>query len=315
MYTPGYQTSVPLPGPAADDLAAVAVRRLEKRASAFSSWGVLKTILLGVPSFGLLPLLVWPARFREYAADDAQAMQELAEWSKQRGRRPAAVGPLLAAAEDTTFRPLPWILSLLLCIFVVGAFAIQYARQPLELASLLDCTYYHQLDISQSSPLDRNEFLYRVWIASLCLGFGLHWIQVRSHASDMKRFVARFNPVLAAESLPPVKLPGRGWSCFRPMWLLTAIVLCCYGAWWGIPMVLAGMAQRRYTKVTGRFLRAQLAGRMRQIAATRRPIVFAPPMPPPLPVSAALRRCANGRCLAVVHPQARFCPRCGSRMV
>lgn len=336
-------TSLASPAASDRDLAVAAVRRLEKRPSRFASWGLLKTIVLGVPTFGLLPLVSWSGRFREFAGDDASAMQALAQWARSRGREPAAVGPILAAAEDTSFRPLPWVFALMLSVFVIGVFAIQYASQPFTIEGLLNCTYYHRFQPYSSSPLPRAEFLYRVWVAALCFGYMLHWAQIGSHANDVKRFVRRFNPVLAAHHLPPVKWPSRGWVFFRPMWWLTAIVLCCYGAWWGIPMVLAAMAQRRYTKMTGRGVRADLARRMRDVLAMQpayarvpgagiygsiaavpgsgaAPVSAAMPMPGvpgsaplmALPLIARPKRCANPRCLAIIHPHARFCTRCGS---
>src|SRR5258708_30048128 len=87
-------------GSSPDDLAAVVIRRLEG-GSRYRAWGLFKTVLLGVPSFGLLPLFAWPVRFREHVAEESEAMKELAQWAKHRGREPAAVGPLFAAAEET----------------------------------------------------------------------------------------------------------------------------------------------------------------------------------------------------------------------
>jgi len=88
------------------------------------------------------------------------------------------------------------------------------------------------------------------------------------------------------------------------LWVLTAVVLARYGAWWGIPMVLAGMAQNRYTSVTGKRVRLELAKRVRDIVTLRQ-------MPDTM-LRAISHRCANPRCKASLRPQARFCNRCGS---
>ena len=295
--------SFPSSPPQSDDLAAVVVRRLEK-GSACRSWGLMKTILLGVPSFGLLPLLVWPARFRGYVADESLAMQELAQWAKVRGRQPAAVGPLLAAAEDTALNPLPVVSSLILVALIVGMFAIQFTHASFTLERLFDSTYGHTGGTHFVSPLPAVEFLYRVWVIALSIGYAIQFFQVRAHTADVQRFVARFNPVAEAERLPPIRFPRGGGAYFRPLWILAAVLLCMYGAWWGIPMVLAGMAQRRYTSVTGKLVRCELAKRVRDVVTLRQA--------PSVMLTSPMRRCSNPRCLAVISPKARFCTRCGS---
>ncbi|MDB5302214.1 MAG: hypothetical protein JWO87_3877 [Phycisphaerales bacterium] len=304
MVPSGYPTSG---APAAqDDLAALVVRRLERRRLAPPSWGLLKTIVLGVPTFGLLPLIVWPMRFREYVTEESQALQELAEWARARGRRPAAIGPLMAAAEDSSFRTLPLILSAMLAIFTVGAFVIQFTNFiPFTVDGLLGCTYYYSCSKPDATPGSRAQLLYMAWCVSLSIGYLLHWAQVRGHMADVTRFVARFNPVAEAESLPPVRGHKLPIGVFRPLWILTAVMLAVYGAWWGIPMVLAGMAQRRYTSVTGNLIRHELAKRVKDMVAMRRE---APQAIEAIPS----RRCGNPRCLATLPPRARFCTRCGT---
>jgi hypothetical protein len=307
MTPSGYPTSGVQPGHQ-DDLAALVVRRLERRRLAPASWGLLTTVVLGVPTFGLLPLIVWPMRFREYVTEESQALQELAEWARARGRRPAAVGPLMAAAEDTSFRALPLIISVMLALFVAGAFVIQFTNFiPFTFDSLLDCTYYYKCSSSSMSPGSRAQLLYAAWCGALSLGYLLHWAQVRGHMMDVKRFVARFNPIAEAEGLPPVRGHRLPIGVFRPVWILTAIILAVYGAWWGIPLVLAGMAQRRYTSVTSNLIRYELAKRVKDMVSMRHQT----PAPPMAMEAAPARRCGNPRCLAALPAQARFCTRCG----
>jgi hypothetical protein len=289
-----------------DALAASAVRRLESPSDR-GSWGLLKTVFLGVVSFGLIPLLAWSARFRDYARDDSEAIRDLAEWAKFRGRQPAAMRSLLAAAEETVPSPLPRVLAIVLAILIAGVFAIQFTHVPFSLDNLLDATYSHDFCPEQSSPFDRPEFLYRVWVAGLSVGYAVQWLHVRMHGQNVKRFVSQFNPVITAENLPAVRVSTRGWVYFRPLWIMTAVILSMYHAWWSIPMVLAGMAQRRYTTLTAKRLRKELARRMRDVAMTDRSPGFAAVAPP--------RRCGNPRCLAPLHPHARFCTRCGSKLI
>ena len=309
MYKAGLPTPLsPMPGQT-DDLAAVVVRRLEKPSR--GSWGLLKTVVLGVPTFGLLPLFVWSSRFWDYVVDESGALTELAEWSKARGRNPAAVGPLLAAADDTRFRPMPWVQSLIILIFLVGLLATTLRAAAFDFSTLLACTYLHWQAPHHLLYMSRHdvEFVYRAWTIALGLGYVFQWLQVRSHAADVRHFISRFNPIAQAEMLPPVLEPFNGWVYFRPLWIVTAVLLASYGAWWGIPMVLAGMAQRRYTRLTGPHLRRELARRVKDIVALRQMGVGRPG----LYAVATARRCGNVRCLAPLNANARFCARCGSR--
>ena len=277
-----------------DDLAALVVRRLEKR-SAVGSWGLLKTVLLGVPSFGLIPLLGWSRRFRPYAMDDFESAR-----SCRMGRvAPSSLGRIdsrIQAAEDTAPSPLPMVLSWVLAILIAGVFVMRYTHVPFSLESLIDSTYSHEYRSQESSPLSPEEFLYRVWVAGLSIGFVVQWLNMRVHADNMKKFVSQLNPIFAAENLPPVRMSNQGWVYFRPLWIMMAVLLAMYGAWWAIPMALAGMAQRRYTTLTAKRLRKDLANRMRDVAMTDRAPGFA--------VAAGPRRCGNSRCLAPLPPGA-----------
>jgi len=293
-----------LPSESVDDFATVLARRLQQPLPS-RAWGLLTTVILGVCSFGILPLLMWPGRFREYVMAESKAMQEIAEWARVRGKRPAAVGPLMAAAEDAAFKPLPWITCLLLTVFVVATFWLSFMHTSLTWHRLLAVTYYFHLEHA-GIALPRALNLHKIWVAVLCVGYLIHWMQVRSHLSDAKLFVARFNPLVEAEHLPLIAMPRNG-SCLRVMWIVTALFMGAYGCWWGIPMLLAAAAQRRYVRVIGPTVRRELHLRMCDIAAQRR-------MPRPIlqTAMASGQQCANRRCLAPLRAGAKFCTRCGS---
>jgi hypothetical protein len=299
------QPTSPYPAPvASDDYAAVLARRLGQQPPAGGgAWGLFTTVILGLFSFGVLPLLIWPSRFREYVSAESRAMQELAEWARIRGRRPAAVGPLLAAAEDASFRPLPWVTCLLLAVFVVGVFVISFVQQPVTYSNLLSVTYYFNMRPTTLSQAHATQ-LHKIWVAVLSVGYLLHWVQVRSHLADVRRFVARFNPVIESEFLPTIRLQR---TCgMGIMWIVAAFLMGCYGVWWGIPMLMAGAVQRRYIRTVGRELRHQLTLRLTDIAAQRRLPVITPPR------TLVQHQCPNNRCLAILRPEARFCTRCGT---
>jgi len=281
-----------------DDLAGIVRRRLERPLPGSGTWGLLTTTILGTASFGLLPLIVWPTRFRQYVEAESRGFSELAEWARARGRRPAAVAPVMAAAEDLCFRPIPWLACVLLAIFVVSSFAIQVANATLSWSELLSCTYCFQL--GHRTPFWAL-YLHRVWVGALGFGYFLHWLQVRTHLSDVKRFVDRINPIIVAEQLPPIPRPGNGLGLFFcPMWIIAAVMMTSYGAWWGIPMLMAAAAQRRYVRGVSPRLRREIINRLRDIEENRR-------MP-----AMQVEHCANERCLAPHPPLARYCKRCGA---
>lgn len=282
--------------------AATLANRLEQRPKD-PSWGLLKTLILGIPTFGLLPLLSWTVHFRDYADDEARAMGDLTLWVENRGCPASSVIKLRHAVVDVRPSPLPLIFAILISALIVGVFIIQYCLAPFAASDAIDWTYQHGGGFRDSLSMPREELLYRIWTIGLSIGYGVQWLHVCSHAAKVRRFVGRFNAIAAAESLAPVRFKWNGWIYVRPLWILTAVILTSYGAIWAIPMVLAGLAQRKYTRLTGPVLRSELARRVRYAADY---------LPAPRAASAVgWKRCANPRCSAPLRSQARFCHRCG----
>ena len=211
-----------------DPLAGVVRRRLERRLPTLGAWGPVRTAFFGTLTFGLLPLIVWTTGFRRHVEQETEALGSLAEWARARGRRPAAVGPLMASAEDLRFRPLAWLVCLLILLFVIAAFAIRFAETSLTWAALLDCTYFSDTATSPTHDLRL------MWMAGLTFAYALHWVHVRAHDSDVRRFIKRLNPLITAEMLPPVGVPRRTGFCL--LWIVGAVMMGLYGVWWGIPV-------------------------------------------------------------------------------
>ncbi len=181
---------------------------LRTEASGPEPWGVVKTSLLGVASFGLLPLFVWPGRFREFAAEEARHFRAIADWARQRGREPAAIGPLRAAADGVQIRPLLWLLPMLLALFVAGAYILDFNSSTYSWDRLLDTTYrldhvaYVRYWLHQPwSDWPKEQWLHFIWSAGLSVAFIAHWEQIRLHAVDVDRFIARFNAMARTQSL------------------------------------------------------------------------------------------------------------------
>lgn len=284
----------------ADDMAAMIVRRLNGRWA--GSWGLLKTLVLGVGSFGLLPLVIWPMKLRAYAAEESAALMELAQWTRWRFWQPQSVVAIRAQAREVGVGPMPVIVSWILACLVAGLFLIGLRGFPLRFEYVLACTYWHRLYDPISLPADA-QLLYQAWAGCLGIGYLIQWLSLREHHDALENFLKRFNPELRAEQMLPVRVRRRGTVLFHPLWILTAVVLCIYGAWWGIPMVLVGIEQRRYTTVTSRLARRELSVRVDLVARTLAPIV-----------RHAWPRCPNILCQAAVRSDAHFCFRCGAEI-
>jgi hypothetical protein len=83
--------------------------------------------------------------------------------------------------------------------------------------------------------------------------------------------------------------------------------MCSAGAYWGVPLMLAGAVQRRYISRTSARVRAEAADRVRTILLLRRPVMRVPPFARPTIL------CRTPNCRAPIPMLANFCARCGAR--
>jgi hypothetical protein len=148
--------------------------------------------------------------------------------------------------------------------------------------------------------------MYGIWNLCLCAGYIVHWIHVRQHVDDMRRFAQQISNIFVKQQIPPVRWPDLGWAG-EPFWIAAAIIGAASAAWWAIPAALAGMAQQRYVRHTSGRVRAELARGLRAMLVQDRPAVD---VPTPYKLRA---KCANRLCLHSVPLGAVFCPRCGTR--
>ncbi len=273
-------------------------------------WGIVKTSVLGVASFGILPLLVWPGRFRAFSVEESRHFRAVADWARQRGREPAAIGPLRAAADGVQTRPLLWLLPILLALFVAGVYLLDFFNlTSYSLDQLLDATYgrdhiafvrYYLHQPWSAWPIE--ERMHFIWCAGLSAAFLCHWAQIRLHATDVGRFVARFNAMTEGHFQLPIPLPRVCISVMNPALIVAAVAFLHYGVWWGIPMLLAGTTQRSYISSTSRRTRSAIAQRIRLMESEG------------TVEAGAGSRCGQAGCQAVLPAHAVFCPRCGARV-
>lgn len=298
------------PPPPPDYLAGAVLQGLSRPiGSSKVSWGVLKTLVLGTISFGMLPILAWVKGFHDFAVAEQQQFLHLSQWLGTNSQHPLT--PRLES-EARNLTPRIWLSILpVLLIFAtagwMGYVIHQSGREPIN--ALLASTYgfekSHVLDI-RVIQFARAQTLFAVWFWGLTLAAVAHWLQVQLHAHDVKRLVSKFSQIVQAEGVNRARADSLG-TTLRPLWLAMGVVLFLFQAPWGLPLALAGAAQRRYTTWTSRNTRGEVAQRLRSMLLNRRPDIA-------VPVSIYLRdRCVEVKCQADMPRGAAFCPRCGRR--
>jgi hypothetical protein len=287
-------------------------------------WGLIKSIILGGFSFGLLPLLVWPSRFRKFVACEQQQLWHLAEWLRLHTGRPRAT-----ELRDWTVRENPGTgistLTTLLAIFaVMAAFEIlPHFDLPIlyttgyPLAAPHGGPYSFWLNTLWVPRISRI-YLYRqfwgLWTVLISAGFLLNWFQVCRRAGQMAQFTEKFNAIMAEEGIAPVTARGVGIG-FSPLWMLAAFAGLCSGAVWAIPMAFAGVVHQRYVRKTSRRTRSEFSQAVRTMLTNRRPPLVVR-QPPSFAKAQNWRpACVNSKCRAFLPSGATYCPRCGTRAV
>ena len=287
-------------------------------------WGLIKTIIFGSLSFGLLPLLVWPNRFKKFVACEQQQLWHLAEWLRLHTGRPRAT-----ELRDWTQRELNATSGTTTLAVLCGLFAVFAGFNLLhhaDLATLYGTAYpliiphgriYWYLHDTIWFPRYPRGFygdFWGLWTLLISAGFIVDWFQVCRQAGALAEFTDKFNVIMAEEGIAPVQARGVGIG-FSPLWALTAVVFVAGGALWAIPMAFAGVVHLRYVRKTSRRTRSEFAQAVRTMLTNRRPALLVR-QPPSLAKAQNWRpACGNEKCKAFLPAGATYCPRCGTRAV
>jgi hypothetical protein len=298
VMNPGAVEPTHLPHPP-DYLAGALLQSLSRPASRRLAWSTARTTVVGLFTFGLMPLLMLPRRFGQFTAYQRQQMWHLAEWMRLHTGRPEA-----ETLRDETARlrasPLLTTIGPILFTFIaVATFAGHLAEASRQPGAMREFVYGWQLRADLLLPL--------IYVAALSAGYLLcHWLAVNEYAGRMSRFVERFNRLAAAEHLAPVQPPATQLGVSAGSVVL-GVLFVLTGAVWGLPMLLAAAAQRRYIVRASTRLHESLAQRVRDLLRQRHPH-----MAHAIPVYIR-HPCVNDRCSGSVPAGARYCPRCGTR--
>jgi hypothetical protein len=297
----------PPPGP--DQLAGAVLKGLSRPIGQKLSWSVVRSLVLGLLSFGVLPILAWVRSFRAYAIAEQQQYLHLAQWVRLNTDHPLA-RRLESEAGELRPRALLTLGSVLAVLAMVFGAWTEMARARVPVwDGLIGGTY----GFGRTRFFDHwvwnfhgSGRVHNYWVFGLIAAYALHWIQVQLHAQDVRRLVGRFNEVAKAEGVPAARVEPLG-STLRPLWVLAGVVMFAWGAQWALVAMLAGAAQRRYITWSSRSTRAEVAQRLRTMLLRRRPAAG-------VPVPVYLReRCVEAKCRAEIPRGVNFCPRCGTR--
>jgi hypothetical protein len=291
----------------ADQLPGALMRSLSRPSSLRLGWSVVKTGALGFFSFGLLPILAWGGGLSDLIRFERTQFWHLAEWLRLQTGHPDAVALCEQANAMRTRTPLS-IAALLWALSGMGVVVSQVGFGIPFLPRVIDATYGVHLLPLATMLASSSAFAFLAWTVGLSMAYLLHWLRLQLHAADARRFIERFNKIAEWEGVSPVK-PRRIGPGVGPLWVIAAFLFASTNALWGVPLMLAGSAQRRYITRSGAANRAALAERVSHMIDLRRP-----PIPRAAISLGSRSECRELLCRMELPPGAHFCPRCGTRV-
>lgn len=258
------------------------------------SWSAGQTLVSALLTIGFIPVLNMTRWLRGVIAQQEQQLWHLAEWLRlQLGDDDAL--ELQRTADDIRFNvPLGLASVAFLCV-AGGAVVQHFAVRPFEVKEL----FLFAFRAPRTAPAI-------VFAASISAAAACNWVHLAWHQQNVEKYLRHFNQFALDHEMDPVELPPLELG-LRPIWICGAVLMACTGAIWGVPVMLAAAAHRRYTIGISVLTRAMLAERLRKILLARKPATRVPQ-----PIVAA-RVCVRPNCRSPLSSNAVFCPRCGTR--
>ena len=282
--------------PQTDHLATSVMRSLSRTQHDRFSLSPMRAALLGVLTFGLVPLWQLRKQFRNYVAMEKQQLWHLAEWLRNRrgGEHAQAVADAVTTIQWR--RGLSAIGTASLVAVMVGLIYLLRSGH----------SYRELIRLAFDEHATRRELsMFLAWNVLLFIGFASHWLQIRLHVNDLQRVAQRMNELAKRENVAPIAIPRMELQNLTP-WIIAAIVMAFFGGIWAVPMALAAASQRTYVNDVSSRLRTELLERLRAMMMQNRPAVAMPTY------TIHGRRCGNDLCRALLPVGAEYCPRCGS---
>lgn len=304
QFTPSTTTIEPALPP--DYLAGAVLEGLSRPLGGRRAWGLARSVILGLISFGFVPVIVWSRKLRQTATAEQQQYVHFAQWMRANSNNPE-VAVLQRDAQRIGAWSLFRLFSLAFALISLVAMVNLLRFQTNWGDALMRGTYHFPRFDSVRYRSTLLAQLFNVWNVGLFVAYVSHWIALQSYAGRVRRFYRRFNRIAAAEGIDIVAPPYFDTGIRIP-WLIAGIAMAAGGhAFWAIPMALAGALQRRYVLASSTRVRAALAHRLRAMMMRRRP-----EMQVAMPVW--LRNlCPNSVCRKALRDGTNYCPRCGAR--
>ena len=281
----------------AEQLGVAVWRTLNRTFKNRFSVSFLRALAGGIFTLGILPIFGLGRRFRDYISFERQQMSHLSEWLRLHHDNEDA-DALRDLSSVIRFNEAIYWFSVA-CVTLAAA-VVLFASRPMRPAVAFGVTYGVEVWEGEITPV------FLIWNVLLSMAYFLHWAQVRMYVRRLRMFVEQFNKVTSHQALEPVKAPHLKLG-LRLGWIGAAIVLVWMGAFWGVPLALAGASQRRYINTVAQRVREQMADRVRAMMVKGGSVSAAP-------VDYRIHgpRCERESCKARLPAGAKFCPRCGA---
>jgi|GEM_PF-1546106 len=269
------------------------------------TWGAFGTFFFGALSFGILPLLFPLRRQRQFHLIERDQYFHLSEWMRLQCGDNASDLP---ESHDEINRNagVPFIVGIASAFVTMWIVLTHIIHSGWSFGDLLRLAYGTPWTILVNVGRSGDIWLDRL-VPTMLIGQIAYWFNGLLQSRSTRRFAERFNLLAKKEGFAPVSVPALSFG-LRPLWMVGALIFISLHAPWGAVMMLAGASQRRYIRHESMNLRLQLAQRVRDVMAVKRPLTR-------VPVSTSLReKCNDEKCRSPLPATARFCPRCGKRV-
>ena len=261
----------------------------------------LLSVLLAAVTFGLLPAALWPSRWARLLDRERHDYLDLTNWWR---RRVATADAQQLDQVLNTLRPRPLLVVLpwLAVGFVAAVLGVGLYTDGPERVWATTYGFHHTLG---GWPVAGSfwDHLRTAWLWGLGAAYACQFYAVRSHARAVGDLVRWTNRVARDNNYRKVRNEAARTG-LGPVWVLAAVGFGFAHAWWAIPMVIAGAAQRRYADVATGRLRRSLRAQAGDAVVAADGASHAP-----------TRVCPANGCGALLPSAARYCSRCGTAAV
>jgi hypothetical protein len=260
------------------------------------SWGPLRTCVVAWLTVGVLPMFLLLRWLKDFIATQQQQLWHLAEWMRVQGGDHDAT-ELQKASHRVRFNMPLAILSGALVLVAIGAVVAYFSHHTFSYRALLRFAFHAPVTPPQLV------FTFALSAAAVC-----HWAHVVWHQQNVEHYLRWFNQLMTRQAQDEVRLPRLELG-LDGTWIVAGVVLAVAGGLWGVPVLLAAGAHRRYIIEGSVRMRSTLAERLRAMLLERRPRMR---IPSPIQI---VRSCVRPNCRAPLPSAASWCPRCGTKAI